>query len=255
MRKNHLVKAFAPFFIIAALISSCNTAKVKKAGAEEYSIIEKKYGPNDISLELSFQKGEAHNHPTMAVWLENTEGDLIQTIYVTRSIAKGYYQYGDAGDGTWLKVPGKSIRPAALPFWLHKREKLSPVQAVMPSPESALPDAYTGATPAGSFKLAALTEQKLPQRFKLLVEVNQPWDWNNYWNNNKHPGDLDYRTSAQPSLIYAVDVNLNDVMDLYYLNPVGHGSYNGSDGKLYTDLSGYTTAFKIFNQISLTIKK
>jgi len=255
MRQIYLPKVFITAFLIVVLISSCNTSKVNNSGLEEYTIIEKKYGNNDVTLELSFQKGKAHNHPTMAVWIESLDGDLIQTIYVTRSIAKGFYQFGDAGDGKWLKTPGTSIRPAALPYWLHKREKTTSEQPLMPSPESPVPDAYSGATPIGSFNLFASTEKTLPQKFKLFVEVNQPWDWNTFWNNNKHPGDMDYRTSAQPSLVYAVDVNMKEPMDIYYLNPIGHGSYNGSNGKLFTDLSGYTTALQIFNQISLNIKK
>jgi hypothetical protein len=239
---------------VAAFIYSCSSSKVGQGQGAEVTVIEKRFSDEGASMEISFTAGKAHNYPTFAVWLESVEGQMLQTVFVTKSIATGYYKFGDAGDGHWLKVPGKSIRPAALPIWLHKRQQLEGV-ALMPTPEAPVADAYTGATPAGNLKINATSKASLPQRFRVVAEVNQPWDWNNAWNNDKYPGNSDYKTSAQPSLLYMVEIDLNNLMPEYHLNVIGHGHYAGADGKLYTDISGITSAKEIFSQIKLTIKK
>jgi len=53
----------------------------------------------------------------------------------------------------------------------------------------------------------------LPISFRVLLEVNQPWDWNAYWNNDKYLDEPDYKTSAQPSVVYAVTINLESMQD------------------------------------------
>ncbi len=252
MKTFRFSKLFLPLVVIS-FMWSCQTPS-KTADNEVVPVIEKKFGETSPALTVSFEAGKAHNHPTFAIWLETPDGKLIQTLFVTRSIGSGFFQYGDAGDGRWLKVPGKSIRPAALPYWVHRRENISEQEA-MPTPENPVADAYTGATPTGNFRLSAATKEVLPEKFRLLVEVNQPWDWNKFWSNDKFSEYPNYKTSAQPSLVYAVDVDLNDRMPVYYLNPIGHGAFAGQDGKLYTDISKHTTALEIFKQITLAIDK
>jgi hypothetical protein len=219
---------------------------------EEPVVISKSFIEGGPVLTIDFIKGESHNHPSFAVWVEDVNGNLIKTLFVTNAVATGYYNRGDAGDGTWLTVPGPSNRPAALPYWFHKRENIYPDQEIVPSPKQPVPDAYTGATPKGSFKLNASTE--LPDVYKVIVEVNQPWDWNQYWTNAKFPDEKDYKTSAQPSFIYSVTVKSSENSGPYYLNPIGHGHYSGKDGLLYTDISTMTTATNIFDSIILQVK-
>ncbi|HMM12093.1 MAG TPA: hypothetical protein PKE03_08370 [Bacteroidales bacterium] len=251
--KNKIIWPVACTFVLISL-SSCSGLGRQIADNQHSTTIVKNFSDEGIQLEISFLAGKAHNHPTFAVWLEDPDGHLLQTIFVTRSVATGYFNYGDAGDGRWQRQPGRSIRPAALPVWLHKREDVADGY-VMPTPENPVADAYTGPTPKSSFNLSARTKTTLTNRFRLLVEVNQPWDWNRYWHNDRFPGDYNYRTSAQPSLIYAVDIDLSDIMPAYYLNPIGHGHPSGDDGKIYTDLSGHTTATDIFRQIKVIVKR
>ena len=80
------------------------------------------------------------------------------------------------------------------------------------------------------------------------MEINQPWDWNDYWTNELHD-DADYRTSCQPSLIYAVTIDLNEKGKEYYLNAIGHGHFSGKNGELFTDLSTISTAKDIFRTL------
>jgi len=239
--------------VTAVLVSSCRSVSQRNTDQiENKSYLKKSFG-NGVNLEFYFEKGKHHNYPSFAVWIESLSGEIIQTLFVTKSVATGSYTYGDAGNGHWLKVPGPAVRPASLPYWLHRRE--IGVAGEMPSPDQPLPDAYTGATPDASFNMDIQAKDVLPERFKVLVEVNQPWDWNNFWTNNKFEDDPQYRTSAQPALVYAVEVDLKNTAGAYHLNPFGHRRYGGADGKLYTNLQTLTTALAIFDSITLKIKK
>jgi hypothetical protein len=241
--------------IIVFTAYSCGSGKITDIVKDQENIIEKQFSAEGEKLSFSFNAGPAHNHPTFAIWLETSDGDLIQTLFVTKSIASGYFTFGDAGDGKWLKVPGEAKRPAALPYWLNRREIFQHEQPLLPTKNQPVPDAYTGATPSGDFIVKAITLKQLPKVFRVLVEVNQPWDWNKFWTNEKFSGDSDYKTSAQPSLVYAVQVNLNDLMEEYHLNPIGHGHPSGKNGQLYTDISGFTTALQIFQSISFIVNR
>ncbi|MBU1370978.1 MAG: hypothetical protein KJ578_09895 [Bacteroidetes bacterium] len=244
---------FISLSLILILINSCKQAETTVINSEPDQQIFKPFGDQEPYLLLSLTKGKAHNHPSLAIWMEDMQGQMIQTLFVTKSVATGFYNFGDAGNGKWLKTPGVAKRPASLPYWLHRRELALNENQVVPSREMPVPDAYTGATPVGSFSLKTLPLKKIPEKFRLFIEVNQPWDWNAYWNNTKYEGNADYRSSAQPSLIYAVTVDTQSEMKKFYLNPVGHGHYAGEDGKLYTNISTLTTAKNIFDIIMLQI--
>jgi hypothetical protein len=97
--------------------------------------------------------------------------------------------------------------------------------------------------------------EKIEGKIRLLVEVNQPWDVNDFWTNNKYPGNNEYLTSCQPALVYGVTIDTNNPMDKYYLNPIGHSHPYGADGKLYTNLSTFTTSLDIFPVITVEISR
>jgi hypothetical protein len=202
-------------------------------------------------LVIALNQGAKHNHPTFAFWLEDLEGNFLQTLFVTRYLATGIYGHGDAGQGEWKRTEGEAIRPATLPYWLHKRNIENPGQALLPTPEQPVADAYTGATPKSDFILVAKTDKKIPKKFRLLMEINQPWDWNDYWTTLKYPDEPNYNPSAQPSLVYAVTIDTDCENCEYFLNPIGHGHYSGKNGKLYTDLRTFTTAFNIVESVRL----
>lgn len=244
------------FLAVAMLIilGACQTQRPDSKAVEDISRFTHIYGDDGNKFTVQLVPGKYHNYPTFALWVEDVYGNLIQTVFVTKSIASGYFKYGDAGDGKWLKVPGEAHRPAALPYWLHKRETFGAERTPVPTVASPFPDAYTGATPPARAKIEVGTKETLPDQFRIVLEVNQPWDWNNYWTNDKYPGNLNYRTSAQPSLVYAANVSLSDGQTTYYLNPIGHGHYDGSDGKLYTNLGTITSALGIFERIIVEFK-
>ena len=202
-------------------------------------------------LQINFTTGEEFNHPSFAIWLEDENGEYIETIFVTEYIATGIFGHADAGDGTWSSEKGESIRPAALPYWSHKRNVLSRDSIYMPTPEQPVTDAVTGATPQTNFFMKVNAKTQLPKKFNILMEINQTWDWNEYWTNDKYPDDKYYKLSSQPSVVYAASIDRSQKKNGYTLKPIGHGHYSGNDGSLTTDLSTLTTALEIANQITV----
>ncbi len=197
------------------------------------------------SLSVVVKKGKAHNYPLMAVWIEDTLGNYIQSLYVAESIAKGFFDYGESSKGKWK--PGPIRRPAALPYWTHKRG-VKVDGLYVPSQSHPMPDAVTGSTPLNNFILNANITENKGTSFKVLLEINQSWDWNAYWTNNKYPDDEEYKTSCQPALVYSSPViSIDSQTNEYPLQVIGHSHYSGKNGELYTDLSTITTALDIID--------
>lgn len=205
---------------------------------------------NEQSITIEAIKGKSFNHPTFVIWLENLDGDIIKTIYVTKSYANGTFGHAQLSDSTWSDKPGESIQPAALPYWNHKKGMINGKNLV-PTPENPYVDAYSSATPENNFIIKGSLPKEV-NKLRVFIEVNQTWDWNQYWTNGKIPGNRYYKNSAQPSLIYSVLVSKIEDGKTYHLNPIGHGHPSGDNGDLFTDLSTLTTAKQIFS--SLTVK-
>ena len=241
------------FMVVLILSVSCSiTNRPAKPGLESSDTIVAYISGKGINMIINFEKGDAHNHPTFVFWTEDMNENYLQTLFITKSFATGIFGHGPLNDSLWGTEPGVARRPAALPYWWHK---CNPAPDNVPSPDKPFVDAYSGATPVGSFALNVKTNMANTSVFRLLMEINQPWDWNYYWTTNKYPDDLEYKTSCQPSVIYSVTIDLNSETKKYYLNPVGHGHYSGKNGLLYTDLSTLTSAKRIINKIFVELKE
>lgn len=233
------------FLLLGFMVSACKSSRLPEAEIPEkitYNI-----NGTGTELEIEFIRGEAHNHPLMAIWTEDLDGNYMQTLFVAESLGKGIFQHGDATSGKWL--PAAIRRPAALPVWAHSRGIVSPDSLFVPTPENAVPDAYTGATPQISFTLDTRLDKPGPEKFYVLFEINQTWDWNEYWTNNKFPDDEVYKSSCQPSLIYRALVDLNDNRKETPMELIGRGHHSGRDGEIYGDLETMTTALNITKSI------
>jgi hypothetical protein len=231
----------------AMLFQHCSTTS-KTAEPTVYNFETTGSGEND--MKVLFKSGKAFNHPTYVLWLEDMEGNYLRTLFITRSYASGIFGHQMVGDSVWLKTSGASYQPAALPYWTHKKGVLKNGQLV-PTPDNQFTDAYTGATPLGDLTFSTSIKHNPP--YRILCEVNQTWDWDKYWTNNKYPDSPEYKHSAQPSLIFAVTVR--DKGQVYHLNPIGHGDPKGESGNLFTNISTLSTAKDIFESISVKLEK
>ncbi len=237
--------------IILFFLASCVSTKQNPVVQMEFSTNTAGRG-NYVILE--FIRGEAFNHPSMAVWAEDLSGNYLETLYVTQYVAKGVYGHGQLAPGKWDNKEGTARRPATLPYWAHKRNVQASDGLYVPSPENPLPDALTGATPTNNFKLNSRLTEKKEGKFRILLEINQAWDANTYWTNGKYPDDRDYFGSLQPSVVYAGMVDTHNAAEPVYLNPIGHGHPSGKDGRLYTDLTTLTTAKEILHSVNVQIR-
>lgn len=198
-------------------------------------------------ITVEFQRGESFYYPLVAIWLEDLDGGYIQTLYVPTSVATSVFRYGEVVDGKWQA--GIRRWPQTLPYWAHKRNIEASDGLYMPDPESPIPDAYSGATPTTGFVMSARTDEIVKKPLRVMLEVNQNWDWNEYWTNDKYPDDEYYKRSCQPALVYEAVIDPAMPGREVEMKPVGHSHPSGSTGELFEDLSTITTALNIADSI------
>ena len=118
-------------------------------------------------------------------------------------------------------------------------------------------DGITGATPRSSFDVKMKTVKDLRQ-FVVKVEVNHSTDFNDSYPKNAKEGDANYsggkEGSGQPAVIYRADVDLDSGKNSFEATLVGHSSPDGSDGEIYTDMTGLTSALEIVGRIKITVQ-
>jgi len=241
---------FSATVAIAVFIHSCAGGK-KAPEKESVEQITTNADASGLVITLTFKKGSSFNHPLLAIWLEDTNNRYIETLYVSESIGKGIFQHGDKTGGEWQ--PGPVRRPAALPYWGHQRGVQAPDGFYLPTPENPVADAITGPTPQGNFILQSKSSGNLSGPFKVMLEINQSWDWNDFWTNNKFPEEEHYKTSSQPAVVYECTIDPGNLLQENEMKPVGHSHYSGKDGNLYPDLETLTTALEIAEKITVRV--
>jgi len=186
--------------------------------------------------------------PQMAVWIEDTQGNYLETLYVTKKASNSSYIQSLFGGED-------ARRPEALPHWSFSRGIKSGDGLMMPTAENPIADAITGATPVASFDLTTVTSA---ERDDVVVkfEINRSFDFNEVYHPQAFPDDAVYSgsgSSAQPSLIYSATINLDDDERYYFMNLIGRGHHSGQDGEVHTDLSGITTAKEMVSRIIVEV--
>lgn len=233
-----------------------NSQQGKSATNNEYEIIELPEAVGEISVVIEAKKGPSFKYPLFAVWLENSEGDYLQTLYVSQSIASSVFRYGKKEGDKWL--PAVLYRPEALPRWSHKssHKGISP-EMETPDKKSNI-DAYSGATPSTNFIVNSNILPEGSSDVRIFFEVNQSYDWNTYYHKDRFPEDSIYSGSGQvgqPSVIYSTEIDLSKKgRKSYILEPVGHSHHSGKTGELYPDLSNITTALEIIDRVIITVE-
>jgi len=242
------------FSAFGLLIASCSTGFLKKQDSisEPKEVLTTNPSGKGNTITISFKKGGSFYYPLIAVWLENPDSSYIQTLYVSKSLATGVFKYGRSEKNHW--VPASRRAPQALPYWSHKRGVIADDGLYVPDQKTAVPDAYSGATPTTGFVLNTHSDSPLHGIVRILLELNQNWDWNEFWTNDKYPGDEYYKYSCQPAVVYEAIVNIDSATRYYLMHPIGHSHYSGKNGLLYKDLGSLTTALHIADSIVVAIK-
>jgi hypothetical protein len=158
--------------------------------------------------------------PQLAVWIEDDQGNYVSTITAT----------GKSVKNNWKSAP-KEGRPEALPVWNHKRQN---------STEEI--DIVSSATPKGTVDIqidnGLLTNG---HEYNVYLEVNHSFDYNDYWTENNSG------VNGQPSLVYHAKF-IAGTSGRIKLNPIGHGSVDGSNGNIVYELDTLTTALTIIKE-------
>lgn len=206
----------------------------------------------DIIIDI--ERGEHWNHklklflcikiktiPQIAVWVEDMDGNYIETLYVTER----------AGTQGWRKTPGEGVpkenirRKTSVPYWAHKRGVIYDDGLYLPTKDKPLPDIITKASPRGDFTLVTRVPEDI-DRFVILMEVNNSGDFNDFYTKDAKPGDPGYTggpyAGGQPAVVYAAEIDLTSENKTFEMKLVGHSSPDGEDGNLYEDMSHFTTA-------------
>ncbi len=273
-RKSLLKKLQAPFVIIVGLGLALalyfewpvfnqvyefgNSIRNKQLGKKneyfDYEIISLDKIKGNHYVEIELRKGKSFQYPLFAIWAEDSLGNYIETLYISRVIASSSYTYGEEIDGKWK--PAIKRRPEALPYWSHKRGIKASDGLFVPLHNTADIDGVSGATPTGNFLITSKPKKTL-RNYRILLEVNQSYDWNYYYTPDKFPNDRIYTGSGkvgQPSLIYASKMfSTFPVKKTYHLmRLIGHGHHSGKNGELYQELSNLTTAKEIVDRIIIS---
>jgi hypothetical protein len=128
----------------------------------------------------------------LGIWLTDEKGAFVDTVYVTKYVAKKGLGNRKGGlDDKW-----GGVRLSVLPVWAHRRGIDYGGGNFYPPRDKPLPDTVTSATPkAGEFIWMWKSERPLPEgKYFYYVEVNKSFDKNEYHNYSWYRG--------QPSVVY-----------------------------------------------------
>lgn len=231
----------------------------KEINTARYEMIEMNID-NDISLSIDLLRAEHYWHPQMAIWTEDSLGNYLQTLFVSKATAKGLF-FGGRNKENFKNFDeekdavGEYRRVDALPVWSHKRGVQYEDGMFVPTFENQLPDAITGATIPDNFHLT--TSTKYQSRFKLKIELNVAFDDNEFYSEFDFPDDEIFHNGTgqmgQPSIIFETEIDMKDAKKYYLMELIGHGHHSGQTGEVYTGLSTLTTALEIVERIVIGI--
>lgn len=177
--------------------------------------------------------------PQIALWLEDSNGNYIRTLYVTER----------AGHKSWIFGP-KEGRPESLPVWYGASKSGSAASKAEASPSSPASssltrslDAVTGATPKSALTLTAQIED---HDYIIKAEFNNSFDYNDFYT-KKSSG-----VNGQPSVVYSAKIpaNLTAGQEIT-LDFAGTGSLTGGDGGISKNTQNLTSAREIVNSITV----
>ena len=217
---------------------------------------------DDLRLTIDLLRSEHYWHPQMAIWLEDSVGNYLETLFVSKATAQGLFYGGRSKDNfkdfdAKKQGTGDYRRVNALPVWSYKRNVKYADGMFVPPRDEPLPDAITGATLVDNFKM--ITSADHLEKFNVFLEINVAFDDNEYYSEYDFPDDEVYHNGTgqlgQPSIIFHSDVDMKDGEDYYIMKLMGHGHHSAQNGKIYSDLSSLTTAKQIVERIVLGVSE
>ena len=250
-----------PFSSIMDFGAKLKASNKKGLSLAEHEVLEMDLS-RDLELSIDLVRGEHYWHPQMAVWLEDGDGNFIETIYISKATAQGLF-FGGRSKNNFKEFDAKPSastdyrRVNALPVWSHKRGVTYDDGMYVPTRDKPLPDAITGATLQDNFTLLSSIDSL--NTFNVKVEINVAFDDNEYYSEYDFPDDDTFHNGTgqlgQPSIIYHATVDLNDDKNYYLMDLMGHGHHSGQNGEVYADVSSLTTALDIVERIVVGVKE
>lgn len=232
----------------ANIVSSQGTAFTILESPSE--LITTNLGETGTKLDVYFYRGPRFGlnaPPLYTLWIEDMNGVFIQNLFVSTSVGTNIYQL----HYNW------AARPEASPYWAHKSCKENPYAGIpgrdYPGVYLALPtadggpipsdlDAVTGATRQVDFRLSSSRKNDGVSQFRVLLELQQSYDWNTSFPQNLYP------IGGQPPLVYGAIIDTGSSQRIYAMTLMGASSPDGTDGALH-DMTGVTTATGIVGKV------
>lgn len=250
-----------PFNKVMSFGSKLRATQKQEVDLDKREVIEMNMdGETQLSLDLI--RGEHYWHPQMAIWVEDSTGNFIQTVFISRATAEGLFFGGRSKENfktfdEETDASGDYRRVDALPVWSHKRNIKYDDGMYVPPNYQPIVDGTSGPTISESFLLKTSVNDL--EKFRVRVEINVAFDDNEFYSEFDFPDDDIYHSGTgqlgQPSIIFEAEVDTRDGQNYYLMNLIGHGHRSGQTGELYTDLSTLTTAKHIVERIVLGVKK
>ena len=188
--------------------------------------------------------GEPSHTPTLAIWVEDAQGNYLQDLYVSQKLAQEKF----------INFKHKR-RPEALPVWSHRRAVEAADGLFVPDQENPIADGMTGATPTTSWILQSQLDSSADS-FRVFMEINQSFDWNAFYHPEAFPDDPVYSGPGkvgQPALIYSTKVFSLQEAGIEKMQLIGRAHHSGQDGEIRTDLAQMTTALNMVDRVLVEV--
>lgn len=224
------------------VLHSCEKEELSfGSGDIEFEIKTGEHWLHDFPLFLGLTK---KNPPQFAIWIEDTSGNYISTVFATYKIATEGWQ-SNAGNR----------RKESLPHWCHKRGVVYEDGLLLPTKRHPLTDGITGPTPKKD-KTLKIIPTNLEKPFVIKAEFNHSVDFNSYFPKDAKEGDNNYSGgemgSGQPAVVYSATIYPETKKTVLVL--IGRSSSDGSAGDIYPDTYTLTTAKTIVKSINVIMK-
>lgn len=229
-------------FICVCCFNSCEKEELIYINGDiELKIETGEYWLHDFPLFFGFNK---KNAPQFAIWIEDTRGNYLSTVFVT---------YKTATEG-WQANKGNR-RKESLPHWSYQRGVIYEDGLLLPTKDQPLTDGITGATPKED-KTILVRPISLQKPFVIKAEFNHSVDFNDFFPENALEGADNYsggkEGSGQPAIVYATTIYPETSKS--ELEMIGYSSPDGSSGTLETNFEVLTSATSIVSSIKVTLK-